>query len=229
MDKIKIIFFYLIIAIGLILEIVFLFEIPYYSFNNFLKYLKISRILLGFLLFLIDVYLRVVSIAETLLNKRKEKIKKDKYFADKTHFYLVDKILIVFGFTISLLGLVLNIIGVVLSSKKLKNNHSTEYQSKISRCSLILLFENILFIIAWIYFVIYWGFNVLNKIFNSNQEENKKILKNKEKNSYEENFKDDTKPDFITRDIDAPPVNLWGENGSSEREIKGKENNNMIK
>ena len=229
MDKIKIIFYYLIILIGLILEIVFLFEIPYYSYINFLKYLKISRILLGFLIFLIDFYFRVVSIAETLLNKRKEKIKKDKYFADKTHFYLVDKILIVFGFTISLLGLVLNIIGVVLSSKKLKNNHSTEYQSKISRCSLILLFENILFIIAWIYFVIYWGFNVLNKIFNSSQEENKKILKNKEKNSDEENFKDDTKPDFITRDIDAPPVNLWGENGSSEREIKGKENINMIK
>ena len=229
MDKIKIIFYYLIILMGLILEIVFLFEIPYYSYINFLKYLKISRILLGFLIFLIDFYFRVVSIAETLLNKRKEKIKKDKYFADKTHFYLVDKILIVFGFTISLLGLVLNIIGVVLSSKKLKNNHSTEYQSKISRCSLILLFENILFIIAWIYFVIYWGFNVLNKIFNSSQEENKKILKNKEKNSDEENFKDDTKPDFITRDIDAPPVNLWGENGSSEREIKGKENINMIK
>ena len=234
MDKIKIIFYYLIILMGLILEIVFLFEIPYYSYINFLKYLKISRILLGFLIFLIDFYFRVVSIAETLLNKRKEKIKKDKYFADKTLFYLIDKILIICGFTISLLGFVLNTIGVVLSSKKLKNNHSTEYQNKISRCSLILLFENILFIIAWIFFVIYWGFNVLNKIVYLNQEENNQNKDNKDKKSDEEKFNFNKNLEGMTNDIDAPPIFLGAEIASSGRRIKeknndNKENDNIIK
>ena len=128
----------------------------------------------------------------------------------------------------------LNTIGVVLSSKKLKNNHSTEYQNKISRCSLILLFENILFIIAWIFFVIYWGFNVLNKIVYLNQEENNQNKDNKDKKSDEEKFNFNKNLEGMTNDIDAPPIFLGAEIASSGRKIKeknndNKENDNIIK
>jgi len=219
MDKVKIIVFYLIFLIGLILEIVFLFEIPYYRYSAFLKYLKIIRILLGFIIFLIDAYFRVVSITETLLQKER-RIKKDKYFADKNFFYLIDKILIIIGFVISLICLVLNIIGIVLSSKKISSANSTHLQNIYSRGSLILLFENILLTIAWIYFSIYWGFYIYYNIFQSKNDENS------------ENQNSDKNTAIFTNKNEegAPPLpNGFVEGGrSSERDLSKKQDNDNI-
>ena len=107
MGKIKILAFYLIALLGLILEIIFLFEIPYYRYSNFLKYLKIVRIIFGFLVFLIDIYFRFSSISEIILDLTEKIREKDKYFQDKNVFYLIDKILIISGFVISLTSLIL--------------------------------------------------------------------------------------------------------------------------
>ena len=72
MGKIRIIAFYLITLIGLILEIIFLFEIPYYRYSYFLKYLKIIRILFGFVIFLIDIYFRFTEFSEIIWNFKKK-------------------------------------------------------------------------------------------------------------------------------------------------------------
>ena len=222
MDKVKIIVYYLIFLIGMILEIVFLFEIPYYRYSFFLKYLKIIRILLGFLIFLIDAYFRVVSITETRLQIAR-RMKKDKYFADKNFFYLIDKILIIIGFGISCICLVLNIIGVVLSSKEISSDNSTHLQNIYSRCSLILLFENILLTIAWIYFTIYWIFYIYYNIVKSNPEENSENHNN-ENNTDINNLGENCR-DIYTNQVEGvvappPPPPGFGEGGrSSGREI----------
>jgi len=174
MGKIKIIAFYLIILIGLALEIVFLFEIPYYRYSHFLKYLKIVRILFGFIIFLIDVYLRFTSISEIIFDiKINEQINDDNYFQDKNFFYLIDKILIICGFVISLTSLVLNATGIGLSSKYLnKPKSSSDLENTYYTCSILLLFENILITISWIYFTIYWLLSILKLIKKSKNKEN---------------------------------------------------------
>ena len=172
MDKFKIIAYYILIIFGLILEIIFIFNIPYYRYSFFLEYLKIIRMLLGLLIFLIDVYFRVTSISETILGLKEKINKKDKYFADKNFFNLLDKILIITGSVISSLGLILNIVGVGLSIKYLKNHeNSTNLQNIYSRCSLLLLFENILITICWICFTIYWIWNITNFLSKADGDE----------------------------------------------------------
>lgn len=163
MDKFKIIAYYLIILFGLLLEIIFLFNIPYYRYSFFLEYLKIIRLIFGLLIFLIDIYFRATSISETILCLKEKANKKDKYFDDKNFFNLLDKILIIIALVISSVGLILNIVGVGLSIKSLGGGeNSTNLQNIYSRCSLLLLFENILLTICWICFVIYWIWNILN-------------------------------------------------------------------
>jgi hypothetical protein len=176
MVKIKIIAFYLIILIGLGLEIVFLFEIPYYRYSYYLQYLKIVRMLFGFIIFLIDIYLRFTSISEIIFDIKGNIPKNDdNYFKDKNVFYLIDKILIISGFVISLTSLVLNAIGTGLSSKYLdKPNYSSDLQNTYFTKSLLLLFENILITISWIYFTIYWLlgiFKLIKKQKNRNGEQ----------------------------------------------------------
>ena len=171
MDKSKIIIYYLVIIIAIIIEIIFLFEIPYYYYSRYLKYLKLIRIIFGFLIFLIDVYFRVVSITEILLDIKKIKVIKDKYFTDKNIFNLIDKILIISGFTISLVTLILNLIGVGLSTKYLKSGQKTDIENEYNTRSIFLLFENCLISIGWIYLSFYWGFNMANSLLKGNEEE----------------------------------------------------------
>jgi hypothetical protein len=220
MGKIKIIAFYLIALLGLILEIIFLFEIPYYRYSNFLKYLKIVRIIFGFLVFLIDIYFRFSSISEIILDLTEKIREKDKYFQDKNVFYLIDKILIISGFVISLTSLTLNIMGIVSTSDYLSKNNSTDLQNTYSTCSLLLLFENILITICWIYFSIYWGINIHNfrkkakikEIDDKKNEQKEEIKIKKEKINEVQN---------IGSDAPLPPRSLQVpiETSSSEREI----------
>ena len=114
MEKEKVITFYIIILVAFILEIVFLFHIPYYYYSRYLKYLKIIRIIFGFCILLIEVYLKAVSFSEQLLDIKREE--KDKKVKD-----LIDKILIIGGFVISITNFVLNIIGIGLTTKYLKD------------------------------------------------------------------------------------------------------------
>ena len=160
MGKIRIISFYLITLIGLFLEIIFLFEIPYYRYSHFLKYLKIIRILFGFIIFLIDIYFNCTAVSEIILAFKNEIQKEDEQVKD--NFYLINIILIISGFVISLTCLILNIIGVTLTTDYLNKDKSTDLQNTYWTCSLILLFENILITICWIYFFIYWALNIYN-------------------------------------------------------------------
>ena len=195
MDKPKIICYYLIMLIALILEIVFLFQIPYYHFSGYLQNLKIIRIIFGLLIFLVDVYFRVVSIAEILFDIKKIKAKKDQYFADKNIFNLIDKILIIGGFAISIINLILNIVGIVLSSKYLNEKKETKLQEEYYTRSLLLLFENILISICWIYFSIYWGFSGFNFLFKENIPEVEEKKKGQDQNEVDNNA-----------NIEAPPI-----------------------
>ena len=195
MDKPKIICYYLIMLIALILEIIFLFQIPYYHFSGYLQNLKIIRIIFGLLIFLVDVYFRVVSIAEILFDIKKIKAKKDQYFADKNIFNLIDKILIIGGFAISIINLILNIVGIVLSSKYLNEKKETKLQEEYYTRSLLLLFENILISICWIYFSIYWGFSGFNFLFIENIPEDEEKKKGQDQNEVDNNA-----------NIEAPPI-----------------------
>ena len=195
MDKPKIICYYLIMLIALILEIIFLFQIPYYHFSGYLQNLKIIRIIFGLLIFLVDVYFRVVSIAEILFDIKKIKAKKDQYFADKNIFNLIDKILIIGGFAISIINLILNIVGIVLSSKYLNEKKETKLQEEYYTRSLLLLFENILISICWIYFSIYWGFSGFNFLFKENIPEVEEKKKGQDQNEVDNNA-----------NIEAPPI-----------------------
>ena len=164
----KIIAFYLIIIVALIIEIIFLFQIPYYDYSKYLKYLKIIRILSGFLIFLIDVYLQTIQIAEKLFGISNQ-VSKDKYYMFKKNFNIFDKILIIGGFVLSISNLILNLIGVGLTTKRFineKKNKNKTYLQKINPSfSLLLLFENSLISIGWIHFSIYYGFNMNNFLF----------------------------------------------------------------
>ena len=187
MEKEKVITFYIIILVAFILEIVFLFHIPYYYYSRYLKYLKIIRIIFGFCILLIEVYLKAVSFSEQLLDIKREE--KDKKVKD-----LIDKILIIGGFVISITNFVLNIIGIGLTTKYLKEVNETDLQNKYHICSLLLLFENILISIVWICFSIYYGFSIYNsfsKEINEKEDNNIRDKENKAKENQEESKKEE--------------------------------------
>ena len=224
MDKTKIIAYYIIFIVGLIIEIVFLFKIPYYRYSNFLKYLKIIRILLGFFIFLIDVYFRVISITETLLNKKGKISSKDKYFADKNFFFLVDKLLIIAAFVISFATLILNITGIVLASKNITSDNKTTLKNIYSTCTLLLLFENILFTIAWIYFTIYWGYYINYNIFKVKNGDDRRTSST-EAISNPNAFTNDGESEGRGGVVPPAPPGFVGQEGrSSEREANNIEN-----
>ena len=105
--------------------------------------------------------------------KINEQINDDNYFQDKNFFYLIDKILIICGFVISLTSLVLNATGIGLSSNYLnKPKSSSDLENTYYTCSILLLFENILITISWIYFTIYWLLSILKLIKKSKKKEN---------------------------------------------------------
>ena len=192
-DKCMTIAFYAIFLGSVILEIAFLFEIPYYAFSNLLKSIKIVRILLGIINFLIDLFFLVIKYAENLI--KKEEKGHDSSSTTK-RYNLMDKILIIVAFLISIITLTLNITGIVACRKYLQK--SSPLPSYFYVDSLLLLIENILVSLCWIYFIVYWGFHI--KGFIEVKEHPKKTDEN-----------------------NAPPSPLDGQQPSSERNVKSNE------
>jgi len=177
MSKIQIVAYYIIIVIGIVLEIIFLFQIPYYRYSDFLKNLKLVRILFGLMICLIEIYFRVVSYSETLLLIKENPEGKNPISSDKNILKKIDIILMIIGATISLISLLLNIIGLASSINYLKKEKTdTDLKNTYYIKSLLLLFENCLVTICWIYFVIYWGIYIY-KFFTETKETPKGDIK----------------------------------------------------
>ena len=151
--------FYLFFLFTVILEIIFLFEVPYYYFSLPLQSLKIIRILLGIINILISLYFIVIKYAENLI--KKEEMGEEAQ-SSSSRYQLSDKILICVAFSISLFTLLYNIIGIYLSARYLKKTDSSFLANSLYIDSLLLLIENILVSLCWLYFVLYWGFNIQN-------------------------------------------------------------------
>ena len=151
--------FYFIFLGSVILEIIFLFEVPYYYFSLPLQSLKIIRILLGIINVLINLYFIVIKYAENLI--KKEEIG-DEAQSSSNRYQLSDKILISVAFFISLFILSYNIIGIALSAGYLKKKDSSFLANSLYIDSLLLLVENILISVCWLYFLLYWAFNIQN-------------------------------------------------------------------
>ena len=78
---------------------------------------------------------------------------------------------------ISLISLLLNIIGLASSINYLKKEKTdTDLKNTYYIKSLLLLFENCLVTICWIYFVIYWGIYIY-KFFTETKETPKGDIK----------------------------------------------------
>ena len=142
---------------------------------------------------------------------------------------LLDKILIISALVISSIGLILNIVGVGLSIKYLNDNgNSTTLQGIYSRCSLLLLFENILLTICWICFVIYWIWNILNflsKPISDKESDKEKINKEEKPNNGSKSLS--VKNPVVMDEPVAPVVPLDTEKiSSTDRKIVG---DNIIK
>ena len=157
---------YLVFLCCVIIEILGLFLVPYYRYSNFIQCLKITRIILGILLILIDCYFRAASVAD-ILNISRQKIEIEQNLLDKT--------LDILGLTISIIGAVLNLVGAIKSFDYIDNNAKTDLTNAYSRNSLILLVENLFLLLFWIYFSAYW-FNNSRKGFK--KKPNKGITNN---------------------------------------------------
>ena len=169
-EKIMNIMFFLVFLLSVVLEIIFLFQVPYYYFSYLLKSLKIIRILLGMINLLINLYFIVIQYAENLI-KKEEEFKGD--LPTSKIYHLSDKIIIVIAFIISTFTLCFNLVGLGLCSKYLKKTT----QSNIYIDSLLFLIENILVTICWMYFFIYWGFIIKFSIIPKRKAKPKKVDK----------------------------------------------------
>ena len=154
---------YLILLFCLIGEIVCLFLVPYYRYSNFLQSLKITRIILGVFLILIDCYFRANFFAEKL-SKKKEKFKIKQN--------LLDKILDILGFSISCTGSLLNLLGTIYSFDYINTKAEPGLENAYNIGSLILFVENLIFLLLWLFFSGYWSYN-LRKGFKKKVNRNK--------------------------------------------------------
>ena len=169
-EKILNIMFFLVFIISAVLEIIFLFQVPYYYYSYLLKSLKIIRILLGMINLLINLYFTVINYAENLIKKE------EGYEGNPPNsriYHLSDKITIIIAFIISTFTLCFNLVGLGSCSKYLKNTT----QNNIYIDSLLFLIENILVTICWIYFFIYWGFIIKFSMIPKTKIKPKKVDK----------------------------------------------------
>ena len=169
-EKILNIMFFLVFIISAVLEIIFLFQVPYYYYSYLLKSLKIIRILLGMINLLINLYFTVINYAENLIKKE------EGYEGNPPNsriYHLSDKITIIIAFIISTFTLCFNLVGLGSCSKYLKNTA----QNNIYIDSLLFLIENILVTICWIYFFIYWGFIIKFSMIPKTKIKPKKVDK----------------------------------------------------
>ena len=169
-EKILNIMFFLVFIISAVLEIIFLFQVPYYYYSYLLKSLKIIRILVGMINLLINLYFTVINYAENLIKKE------EGYEGNPPTsriYHLSDKITIIIAFIISTFTLCFNLVGLGSCSKYLKNTT----QNNIYIDSLLFLIENILVTICWIYFFIYWGFIIKFSMIPKTKIKPKKVDK----------------------------------------------------
>ena len=153
-EKIMTIIFYLVFAFCVIIEVVFLFIVPYYYYSLSLQILKIIRILLGIIIILIDLYFLVAKFVQYLIKKEEKDIK--NYIISYT-YTILDKILIIVASIISLFILIYNITGIIICSKKyLKKKDTSFMANSLYVDSLYLLIENLLLSFCWLYFFSFW-------------------------------------------------------------------------
>ena len=194
-EKSMIIAFYCIFLFCVLSEIVFLYLVPYYSFNKLLIWLKILRIIFGIINALIDLFFLIREYIEYLV--KEEEGNDIEEMARSYHLY--DKILTVIAFLFSILLISFNIAGIVSSSKYLKKEGESSFHYSLLIDSILLLIENILMTLCWIYFLLFWGF------YTKKYMKKEEIKPKKEKKS--------------KADVEPPPLPL-----SSSRNMKNEFN-----
>ena len=157
-EKVTTITFYIVFLASVIIETVFLFIIPYYNYSITLQCLKIIRILFGIINILIDLYLLVAKYAEYLIKKEEEN-SKDVSFSS-FRYKTFDKVLIIIASVISIFILSFNLAGIFLGAKKLKKKDNSFMSNSLYVDSLFLLIENLLILFVWLYYSIFWLFNI---------------------------------------------------------------------
>ena len=157
-EKLTTIIFYVVFLASVIIETVFLFIIPYYNYSIILQCLKIVRILLGIINILIDLYLLVAKYAEYLIKKEEEN-SKDVSFSS-FRYKTLDKVLIVIASIISIFILSFNIAGIILGTKYLKKKDTSFMSNSLYVDALFLLIENLLILLCWLYYTIFWLYNI---------------------------------------------------------------------
>ena len=178
-----IICFYCIFLVSIIIELVFLFQVPYYYYSDYLKSLKIIRIIINIINLFIDIYFLVIQYAEKLIKKEeKEEISND---SSSRKYQLFEKILIIIAFSLSFVTFILNIIAIGLTSKYLKTFDSSFIQNSLYIDTLLFLIENTLVSLCWLYFLIFWGFNI--KDFMKDDKKKSKIKSEKNNNNENNN------------------------------------------
>ena len=145
--------FYFIFFGNIIVEIAFLFEVPYYHFSTLLQFIKIMRILLGIINLLINLYFLVLKYAENLIKKEEKEVVPLKHF----HYSLLDKILIIVAFIISLISFCFSFAAIILTHKYLNKKEGTFLDNSYYIDSIYFLIENILTTLCWLFFLIYWA------------------------------------------------------------------------
>ncbi len=194
-EKSMIIAFYCIFLFCVLSEIIFLYLVPYYSFNKLLIWLKILRIIFGVINVLIDLFFLIKEYIEYLL---KEEDHNDTESMARI-YHLYDKILTIIAFLFSILLISFNIAGLVSSSKYVKKEGESSLHYSLLIDSILLLIENILMTLCWIYFLIFWGFNIKRFMKKEKIKTKKKIR--------------------IKSDVDPPPLPL-----SSSRNMRNEFN-----
>lgn len=182
-DTFMIICFYCIFLVSIIIELVFLFQVPYYYYSNYLKCLKVIRIIINIINLLIDIYFLIIQYAEKLIKKEeKEENEERPNDSSSRKYQLFEKILIIIAFSLSSVTFILNIIGIGLTAKYLKTFDSSFIQNSLYIDTLLFLIENTLVSLCWLYFLIFWGFNIKDFIKDDKKKPKVQIDKKEKEN-----------------------------------------------
>ena len=207
-DTFMIICFYCIFLVSIIIELVFLFQVPYYYYSNYLKCLKVIRIIINIINLLIDIYFLIIQYAEKLIKKEEKEEKEENEErpndSSSRKYQLFEKILIIIAFSLSSVTFILNIIGIGLTAKYLKTFDSSFIQNSLYIDTLLFLIENTLVSLCWLYFLIFWGFNI--KDFIKDDKKKPKVQIDKKENENENRggvIKDGNDPAPLQQEISS--------------------------
>ena len=138
-----------------------------------ISYLKLLRIIFGVINVLIELFFLIIEYVEYIVKEEEH----DNTEAMARSYHLYEKILTLVSFLFSILLLSFNISGIITSSKYVKKEGDSSLHYSLLIDSILLLIENILMTLCWIYFLIFWGFNI--KRYMKKQEiKQDKIVKN---------------------------------------------------